>query len=96
MRKKKQVNKNDFLIVNPDTLHNEESKSKNFGVYIIGIENYLLENNSQDKNVTYHAEDDRICYYAEQIVKDYERESKTFYIMRQKLKNLLTQSKINA
>lgn len=77
--KRYEVGKNDFLIVNPDILHNEESKSQNFGVYIIGIENYLLENDDKDKNVSYHAEDNRICYYAEQIVKDYERESKTFY-----------------
>lgn len=72
-----EVNQNDFVITNPDILHNEESKSQNFGVYIIGIENYLLEN-ANDKPF-YHASDNRICYYAEQIVKDYESESKSFY-----------------
>ena len=73
------VYKNDFFIVNADTLHNEEGLSQNFGVYIIGLENYSLEGKDGEMSKPYTAETDRICYYAEQIIKDYERGSREFY-----------------
>lgn len=73
------VNKNDLLIVNANTLHNEEGISNNFGVYIIGIENYSLQGGDGEKTVPVSVGTDRICYYAEQIVKDYERGARDFY-----------------
>ncbi|MBR3803929.1 MAG: helix-turn-helix transcriptional regulator [Clostridia bacterium] len=70
-----EVKKGDLFIVNPDTVHNEESLSSDFGVYIIGIENYLL--GAQDEFKAY-AGGERVGFYAEQIVKDYESKGKMF------------------
>ncbi|MBO7214843.1 MAG: helix-turn-helix transcriptional regulator [Clostridia bacterium] len=71
-----EVTKGDLFIVNADTVHNEEGVSDNFGVYIIGLENYSL--GGGDTKV-YKLGGERVCYYTEQIVKDYERKGKDFY-----------------
>ncbi len=71
-----EVEKGDLFIVNSDAVHNEESLCDNFGVYIIGLENYSL--GGGDTKV-YKLGGDRVCYYTEQIVKDYERKGKDFY-----------------
>lgn len=70
-----EVKKGDLFIVNADTVHNEESLSYDFGVYIIGIENYSLGALSKQKS---YNGGDRVSYYAEQIVKDYESKGKLF------------------
>lgn len=74
-----EVEKNDLFIVNADSLHREESLSSNFGVYIIGIENYSLEGNETESPKPYKGDTDRVSYYCEQIIKDYEKKSKDFY-----------------
>ncbi len=74
-RERFEVKKGDIFIVNAHTVHNEESLSDDFGVYIIGLENYLL-GDSDVKNIYQGGE--RVCYYAEQIVKDYESKGKLF------------------
>ena len=75
--KEYEVKKDDLLIVNPDSLHSERSYSDKFSVYIIGIENYILENLNgiAPKNLRLG----RIGYYTEQLLLDYESGNKDFY-----------------
>lgn len=70
-----EVKKGDVFIINSHTVHNEESLSDDFGVYIIGLENYSL--GGEDGQRVYLG-GERVCYYAEQIVKDYENKGKLF------------------
>ncbi len=72
-----QVKKGDLMIVNPDTLHSEMSGGGKFSVYIIGIENYLLQNPLgvyEPISLTL----DRIGYYIEQLFIDYESQNADF------------------
>ncbi|MBQ3234701.1 MAG: helix-turn-helix domain-containing protein, partial [Clostridia bacterium] len=71
-----EVKKGDLFIVNADTVHNEESLLGSFGVYIIGLENYSL--GGGDKTPRAYAGGDRIEYFAEQILKDYETGGRLF------------------
>ncbi len=70
-----EVKRGDIFIVNAHIVHNEQGLSDDFGVYIIGLENYLLEGNEGHRT---YAQGERVCYYAEQIVRNYERKSKLF------------------
>ena len=65
-----------MFIVNADTVHNEESLSGVFGVYIIGLENYSLGGGENRPRA--YAGGDRIEYFAEQILKEYEGKGKLF------------------
>ena len=71
------VKKGDLMIVNPDTLHSETSVGGKFGVYIIGIENYVLQNPLgayEPISLTV----DRVGYYLEQLFLDYESQNLDF------------------
>ena len=71
------VKKGDLMIVNPDTLHSETSCGEKFGVYIIGIENYALQNPlGVYEPITLLS--DRIGYYLEQLFLDYETQNLDF------------------
>ncbi|MBR5439050.1 MAG: helix-turn-helix transcriptional regulator [Clostridia bacterium] len=70
------VNRGDIFIVNKDTVHNEESLFGSFSVYIIGLENYLLSGG--DTTQKKYTGGENICYYASQIVKDYDSKSHFF------------------
>ncbi len=71
-----EVKQGDLFIVNADVYHSEESLSNNFGVYIIGLENYSL--GGGDNALRSYAGGERVCFYVEQIVKDYENKGKIF------------------
>ena len=71
------VKKGDLMIINPDTLHSETSSGGKFSVYIIGIENYVLQNPSgvyEPISLTF----DRVGYYLEQLFIDYETQNVDF------------------
>lgn len=70
------VKEGDLFIVNADVQHNEESLSKEFGVYIIGLENYSLSGG--DGKPKAYLGGERVMYFAEQILKDYEGNGKLF------------------
>ena len=71
------VKKGDLMIINPDTLHSERSGGGKFSVYIIGIENYVLQNPLgvyEPISLTL----DRIGYYIQQLFVDYESQNADF------------------
>lgn len=72
-----EIGENELFIVNPDTMHCERATSKNFGFYIVGIENYCWRNESENGE-TYKPSSDAIGYYAKQITLEYERGAKDF------------------
>ncbi len=71
------VQSGNLMIVNPDTLHSEMSNGDKFSVYIIGIENYVLQNPLGVYEPIKLASD-RVGYYLEQLFLDYESQNADF------------------
>lgn len=77
-----EVKRGDLFIVNKDTVHNEESLTGTFSVYIIGLENYLLSGGDSAQKP--YSGGERVCYYANQIIKDYDNK-RSFFVDNAKL-----------
>ena len=88
------VVKNDMLIVNPDTLHYEKSLSSDFEVYIMGIENFVLE--SVNRIIPKKMESGRLLYFLEQLILDLENQENDYienaYFLFSLIINELTKS----